>query len=293
MRASTLTELVEQASAAVTDLYARYAPVAGAELQFAIYPWDYHRGPMFAVEKHNQLFIATDELGGGHKLQANSLEELITAGEHDFGADSMFHWIRPVAALANSAFEESADRVQRQATAPSAYSIRPAIPMLAPLVRPARLALGVLGAGAFATWQADRIWSAPITGTLAYWIGLGTGLGVSLAGAAAWALDAYRRPLTRPRRWQWWQWTTALVWLGAMTVTTPMSRYGARAPGLPPTNGTVVAALAYSVAAFVGSEVALGAVWLRRHRERARNPGRGNLLHRGEIARSNHQQSTE
>ncbi|HEU0237992.1 MAG TPA: hypothetical protein VFR11_01760, partial [Micromonosporaceae bacterium] len=95
LRASTLTELVEQASAAVTDLYARYPPVAGAELQFAIYPWDYHRGPMFAVEKHDQLFIARDELGGGHELQANSLGDLITTAEHDYGADSMLHWVRP------------------------------------------------------------------------------------------------------------------------------------------------------------------------------------------------------
>jgi hypothetical protein len=269
LRASTLTELVEQASAAVTDLYARYPPVAGAELQFAIYPWDYHRGPMFAVEKHDQLFIARDELGGGHELQANSLGDLITTAEHDYGADSMLHWVRPIAALADGAFENSADRVPRQATAACDDPIQPAaIPMLAPLVRPALLTMGALGFGAVAAWQADRIWSAPIRGTLAYWIGLGTGLGISLAAAAAWALDAYRRPLTRTRRWQWWQWTTALVWLGAMTVTTPMSRYGGRAPGLPATNGFVVAALTYSMTAFIGSGIALSGVWLRRNREK-------------------------
>jgi hypothetical protein len=97
MQAWTLTELVNDAFAAVVELYARFPVTDGAELQFAIYPWACKRGPMFEIAKQDSLYVARDELGGGHVLEAISLERLIGMAEPNFGGDSMFHWIRPVA----------------------------------------------------------------------------------------------------------------------------------------------------------------------------------------------------
>jgi len=106
MQAWTLTDLVEQASTAVADMYAQFPPVNGAELQFAIYPWDYDHGPIFGIEKQGSLFIARDELGGGHELQAISLERLISAAEPRFRDDSMFRWSRPIELLARRHFND-------------------------------------------------------------------------------------------------------------------------------------------------------------------------------------------
>lgn len=102
MQAWILTELVDEASAAVVDLYAKFPPVDGAELQFVIYPWDYDHGPIFKIAKQDKVFIARDDLGGGHVLEAISLERLISAAESNFRDDSMFQWIRPVASLTSA-----------------------------------------------------------------------------------------------------------------------------------------------------------------------------------------------
>jgi hypothetical protein len=102
MQAWTLTQLVDDASAAVVDLYARFPALDGAQLQFAIYPWDYKRGPMFEIAKQGSVYAARDGLGGGHVLEAISLERLISAAEPKFRDESMFHWIRPIASLASA-----------------------------------------------------------------------------------------------------------------------------------------------------------------------------------------------
>lgn len=141
-------------------------------------------------------------------------------------------------------------------------------PVIASRYRPAVLALCVLGLGAFATWQADRIWTAPIRGTAAFAVGLGIGLGVGLVAAAGWAASAFRRPLS-PRLVRW-QWMTALAWFAVVVVTSPSARYGPGVPAMRVTNGFVVGALAYSVAAFIGSGCALGAVLARRFAEARR-----------------------
>lgn len=82
-----------------------------------------------------------------------------------------------------------------------------------------------------------------------------------MLAAACWVVALYRRP--SHGRWAWWQWTSAIVWLIAMVITGPRDRVG-RMPPLAPTNAFIVGALAYVIAAFVGSGLALGAVLMRR-----------------------------
>jgi hypothetical protein len=118
--------------------------------------------------------------------------------------------------------------------------------------------------GAFAAWQADRLWTSPIRGTVAFDTGLIVGLGIGLVAAAAWVVTLYRKPSNG--RWVWWQWTSAIVWLAAMVVTGPRDRVG-RVPPLVPTNAFIVGALSYVIAAFVGSGLALGVVLVRRATE--------------------------
>jgi hypothetical protein len=123
------------------------------------------------------------------------------------------------------------------------------------------LTLGVLAFAAFAAWQADRVWTSPIRGTVAFDTGLILCLGIGLFATACWIVTLYRKPSNG--RWAWWQWTSAIVWLTAMVVTGPRDRAG-RVPPLAPTNAFIVGALSYVIAAFVGSGFALAVVLVRR-----------------------------
>lgn len=122
----------------------------------------------------------------------------------------------------------------------------------------------MLAFAAFAAWQGDRVWTSPIRGTVAFDTGLIVGLGIGIVAAASWIVTLYRKPSNR--RWVWWQWTSAMLWLTAIVVTGPGDRTG-RVPPPVPTNAFIVSALSYVIAAFVGSGVALGAILLRRTAE--------------------------
>ncbi|MEV0717023.1 hypothetical protein [Asanoa sp. NPDC050611] len=102
VRGGTLTEVVDVAADAVAGLYAVHPPVEGAELQLAIYPWDYHGGPIFEVAGQPGSFSARDIQGTDLAVHGATLEELVTAVERlpaSPAGNAMLLWIRPVAAL--------------------------------------------------------------------------------------------------------------------------------------------------------------------------------------------------
>lgn len=102
LRAPTLTQVIDKAAAEVAELYARYPQISGAELQFAIYPWEYKVGPIFDITAGPDLFTARDIQGSDQEVQAATLEDLIVAVEKTRGIgvrDAMFRWARPIASL--------------------------------------------------------------------------------------------------------------------------------------------------------------------------------------------------
>jgi hypothetical protein len=102
VQAETLTQAADEAASGVATLYARFPPVAGAELQLAIYPWGYKSGPMFDITGSAGAYTATDIQGSGLSVSGATLEELVEAvrglAEAPAG-DSMFRWVRQVASL--------------------------------------------------------------------------------------------------------------------------------------------------------------------------------------------------
>jgi hypothetical protein len=107
LRAATLTEAVDQAAAAVADLYARYPPNPDAELQLAIYPWHYHVGdPMYDISIGRDGFDAHDLQDQVPPIEGVTLEDLVTATEYTPGSGidhCMFRWIRPAESLTRDA----------------------------------------------------------------------------------------------------------------------------------------------------------------------------------------------
>lgn len=102
VRAWTLTEVIDSAAAAVASLYAKHPPVDGAELQLAIYPWNFDDGPILDVAGKQGSFSARDIQGTDLAIQGATLEDLVTAVERMPGVppdNSMLRWIRPIASL--------------------------------------------------------------------------------------------------------------------------------------------------------------------------------------------------
>jgi hypothetical protein len=102
VRAWTLTDVTDLAAAAVASLYAKHPPVEGAELQLAIFPWDYDDGPIFDVEGQPGSYVARDIQGSDLRVEGWTLEDLVTAIERipeRVRGDAMLRWIRPVASL--------------------------------------------------------------------------------------------------------------------------------------------------------------------------------------------------
>jgi hypothetical protein len=102
LHAPTLTQAAGQAAAAVAALYTAAPPIPGAELQLAIYPWNYRGGPMFDIDGHPGSFTAHDIQGSDLTVYGATLEDLASAVEHmpDIPADdSMFRWIRQITSL--------------------------------------------------------------------------------------------------------------------------------------------------------------------------------------------------
>jgi hypothetical protein len=102
VRGWTLTEVADNACAAVAALYAQYPAVEGAELQLAIYAWDYNGGPIFDVTGQSGQFVARDLQGSDLAVEGATLEDLLEAMTRlgpPSSPDSMLRWIQPIAAL--------------------------------------------------------------------------------------------------------------------------------------------------------------------------------------------------
>jgi hypothetical protein len=104
VHAPTLIDAADQAAAAVAALHASHPPVPGAELQLAIYPWDYRRGgPIFDIDAGSGGFTAHDiQAVCSTVVHGQTLEDLVSAVERaadPSAGGSMFRWIRQVAGL--------------------------------------------------------------------------------------------------------------------------------------------------------------------------------------------------
>jgi hypothetical protein len=102
VRAWTLTDVTDAASAAVAALYAKHPPVDGAEFQLAIYPSDYRGGAILDITGQQGSFSARDIQGSDLAVRGATLEDLVTAVEQASGVrpnKAMFRWIRPIASL--------------------------------------------------------------------------------------------------------------------------------------------------------------------------------------------------
>ena len=104
IRAPGLTEAADQAAVLAVAHQAAQPLGQDAELQLAIYPWDYVDGPMFDITAGPSGFTATDMLGIARApLQGSSLEDLVFAAGNltdRRAAGAMLMWTRPVAELA-------------------------------------------------------------------------------------------------------------------------------------------------------------------------------------------------
>lgn len=102
LRAPSLSEAADQATAAVAALYAGSPPNPGAELQFAIYPWDYRDGPIFDISGSRGGFAAKDLRSSLPAVSGATLEDLVAAVEDMPGAGTshcMFRWVQQISAL--------------------------------------------------------------------------------------------------------------------------------------------------------------------------------------------------
>jgi hypothetical protein len=102
LRAASLSGAADQAAASALALYAAGELAPDAELQFAIYPWDYGKdAPIYDITLTGGEFRAEDLLDDSSQpISAPSLEDLIAAlGQQPGGGAAMLRWGRPFAEL--------------------------------------------------------------------------------------------------------------------------------------------------------------------------------------------------
>jgi hypothetical protein len=100
LAAATLTEAADQAAA----LYLRHpaSTAAAADFQIALFFYSYTKGPIFKITGGPGMFTAAEN-DSRRVLRGATLEDLVAAAEsaRDLRpGEYMFHWIRPVTALA-------------------------------------------------------------------------------------------------------------------------------------------------------------------------------------------------
>jgi hypothetical protein len=105
--AASLTEATDQATTAALALWASGPQHPDAELQLAIYPWDYgDKAPMYDVTSGVGMFYASDLLGSGQRATAPTLEDLVTLiATQPLGDQAMLRWVRKFADLPAAALE--------------------------------------------------------------------------------------------------------------------------------------------------------------------------------------------
>jgi hypothetical protein len=102
IQATSLTQAADRAASAAAALYAKHPPMADAELQLAIYPWDYKDGAIFDISGDVGALTARDIQGSDRSVSGATLEDVVEAVRQMTDipdGHSMFRWIRQVASL--------------------------------------------------------------------------------------------------------------------------------------------------------------------------------------------------
>jgi hypothetical protein len=93
---TNLTAAVEEATAVALAHFAGGRLSLEAELQFAIYPWDYgQRAPIYDITAVAGRYRAHDIAGDSPDIAAPTLEELVKQmAEQPRGGEAMLRWVR-------------------------------------------------------------------------------------------------------------------------------------------------------------------------------------------------------
>ena len=96
MVATSLSEAAVWATTAALALFAEGRLISEAQLQFAIYPWDYGTmAAMYDITAEVGQFQAHDIVGNGPDIAARTLEELVEQmAAQPGGRKAMLRWIR-------------------------------------------------------------------------------------------------------------------------------------------------------------------------------------------------------
>jgi hypothetical protein len=113
MVATSVSQAAERATAAALAHFAEGRLVPDAELQFAIYPWDYGKdAPMYDITVDASQYWAQDIVAGGPAIAAPTLEELVEQmALQPRGTEAMLRWVRRFAELPSAAtgYDEPGD----------------------------------------------------------------------------------------------------------------------------------------------------------------------------------------
>jgi hypothetical protein len=106
MVAASLSEACESAATAALAHFAADRLLPEAELQIAMYPWDYgKKAPMYDITAEADRYRAHDIVGGSPDIAAPTLEGLVEQmAMQPGGSEAMLRWVRrfedlPAAAL--------------------------------------------------------------------------------------------------------------------------------------------------------------------------------------------------
>jgi hypothetical protein len=107
MVAASLSEACEWAATAALAHFAAGRLRPDAELQFAIYPWDYGKmAPMYDITAEAGQFCAHDIVSSSPDIAAPTLEELVEKmAVQPGGSEAMLRWKRRFQDLPTSALE--------------------------------------------------------------------------------------------------------------------------------------------------------------------------------------------
>jgi hypothetical protein len=102
---TSLSEAAEQAATAALAHFAAGRLTPEAELQFAIYPWDYGKmAPMYDVTAEAGQYRARDIVADSPDIAAPTLEELVEQmALQPHGSEAMLRWIRRIQDLPTAA----------------------------------------------------------------------------------------------------------------------------------------------------------------------------------------------
>jgi hypothetical protein len=102
---TSLPEAAEQATTAALANFVESRLIPEAELQFAIYPWDYGKmAPMYDITAEDGLYHAYDIVADSPDIAAPTLEGLVEQmAAQPGGSEAMLRWVRPFRDLPTAA----------------------------------------------------------------------------------------------------------------------------------------------------------------------------------------------